>query len=222
MEKICRSNMRKLWKSSALKHCPKLGSWKRRSTGLINEITRVQNICLKRRTGLKCEIIERLSVSRVKCLNRYRRGLETCPKVKTFKNERSATTLFSSLFSDESERPVWLSAESKILASTFGRFRLYRLIIAFYIWIIRYCVIKIKKGLKVGRKGCSRSKMLKLKESKFLGLVEFKWQKNPAKRLFSLICPWFQVQNSYSVLLNLPIILYDDFHHYNLFYKMNW
>ena len=106
MEKICRSNMRKLWKSSALKHCPKLGSWKRRSTGLINEITRVQNICLKRRTGLKCEIIERLSVSRVKCLNRYRRGLETCPKVKTFKNERSATTLFSSLFSDESERPV--------------------------------------------------------------------------------------------------------------------
>ena len=60
MEKICRSNMRKLWKSSALKHCPKLGSWKRRSTGLINEITRVQNICLKRRTGLKLENFERL------------------------------------------------------------------------------------------------------------------------------------------------------------------
>ena len=36
-------------------------------------------------------------------------------------------TLFSSLFSDASERRVWLSAESKILASTFGRFRLYRL-----------------------------------------------------------------------------------------------
>ena len=30
-------------------------------------------------------------------------------------------------FSDASERRVWLNAESKILASTFGRFRLYRL-----------------------------------------------------------------------------------------------
>ena len=36
-------------------------------------------------------------------------------------------TLFSSLFSDASQRRVWLSAESKILASTFGRFRMYRL-----------------------------------------------------------------------------------------------
>ena len=36
-------------------------------------------------------------------------------------------TLFSSLFYDASERRVWLSAESKILVSTFGRFRLYRL-----------------------------------------------------------------------------------------------
>ena len=36
-------------------------------------------------------------------------------------------TLFSSLFSDASERRVWLSAESKLLASTFGRFRLYPL-----------------------------------------------------------------------------------------------
>ena len=31
-------------------------------------------------------------------------------------------------FSDASERRVWLSAESKTLASTFGRFRRYRLI----------------------------------------------------------------------------------------------
>ena len=37
-------------------------------------------------------------------------------------------TLFSSIFSDASERRVWLSAESKLLASTFGRFCLYRLI----------------------------------------------------------------------------------------------
>ena len=40
-------------------------------------------------------------------------------------------TIFSSLFSDASERRVWLSAESKILASTFGLFRLYRLIQVF-------------------------------------------------------------------------------------------
>ena len=43
---------------------------------------------------------------------------QKCPKV---------DTLFSSLFSDASERRVWLSAESKILSSTFGLFRLYRL-----------------------------------------------------------------------------------------------
>ena len=36
-------------------------------------------------------------------------------------------TLFSSLFSDASERRVWPSAESKILASTFRRLSLYRL-----------------------------------------------------------------------------------------------
>ena len=36
-------------------------------------------------------------------------------------------TPYSSLFSDASERRVWLSAESKMLASTFGLFRLYRL-----------------------------------------------------------------------------------------------
>ena len=35
--------------------------------------------------------------------------------------------VFSALFSDASERRVWLSAESKIFASTFERFRLYRL-----------------------------------------------------------------------------------------------
>ena len=34
-------------------------------------------------------------------------------------------TLFSSLFSAASQRRVWLRAELKILASTFGRFRLY-------------------------------------------------------------------------------------------------
>ena len=34
-------------------------------------------------------------------------------------------------FSDASERRVWLSAESKILASTFERFRLYRLRLTF-------------------------------------------------------------------------------------------
>ena len=43
-------------------------------------------------------------------VNRYRRGLD----------------IFFSFF-DAPERRVWLSAESKILASTFGRFRLYRL-----------------------------------------------------------------------------------------------
>ena len=55
--------------------------------------------------------------------NRYRRGVETFPQAKTSK---SGHAIFS-LFSDASERRVWLSAESKILAFTFERFRLYRL-----------------------------------------------------------------------------------------------
>ena len=58
-------------------------------------------------------------------IDRYRRGLETCPQAKTSK---SGHAIFFS-FSDASERRVWLSAESKIFASTFGRIRLYRLII---------------------------------------------------------------------------------------------
>ena len=45
-----------------------------------------------------------------KMLNRYRRGLETCPQAKRFKSERSATTLFTSIIYNASERGVWLSA----------------------------------------------------------------------------------------------------------------
>ena len=60
-------------------------------------------------------------------INRYRRELETCSQAKTLKSERTTTTLFSSLFSDESERRVWLSAKSKILAFTFESFGLCRL-----------------------------------------------------------------------------------------------
>ena len=61
---------------------------------------------------------------RVIVLNRYRRGLENCPLAITSK---SGDAIFFSFFSDASERRVWLSAESEIVASTFGRFRLYRL-----------------------------------------------------------------------------------------------
>ena len=56
-------------------------------------------------------------------VNRYRRGLETCPQAKSSK---SVHAIFFS-FSDASERRGWLSAESKILASTFGQFHVYRL-----------------------------------------------------------------------------------------------
>ena len=51
------------------------------------------------------------------------RWLGTCPQAKMSK---SGHAIFFSFF-DASERRVWLSPESKILASTFGRFRLYRL-----------------------------------------------------------------------------------------------
>ena len=52
-------------------------------------------------------------------LNRHRRGLETCPQANLAKSGHA--------FFRWSERRVWLSVDSKILASTFGRFRLYRL-----------------------------------------------------------------------------------------------
>ena len=42
-------------------------------------------------------------------------------------SSNSDASIFLLFFSDASERRVWLSAESKVLASTFGRFRLYRL-----------------------------------------------------------------------------------------------
>ena len=58
------------------------------------------------------------------CLNRYRRGIETCQQANFAKSGRGIFLFFS----DASKRRVWLKAESKILASTFGRFRLYRLI----------------------------------------------------------------------------------------------
>ena len=54
-------------------------------------------------------------------------------------------TLFSSLFfrrvrGSDSERRVWLSDESKILASTFGRFRVYR----FVNWLIKIFLSDMK------------------------------------------------------------------------------
>ena len=58
-------------------------------------------------------------------INRYRRGLETCAQAKTSK---SGHAIFF-FFSDTSERRVWLNAESKIFASAFWRFRLYRLML---------------------------------------------------------------------------------------------
>ena len=47
------------------------------------------------------------------------------------KTSKSGREYFLLFFSDASERRVWLSAESKILASTFERFRLYRLKMSF-------------------------------------------------------------------------------------------
>ena len=62
-------------------------------------------------------------------LNRYRRGHENCPQANLAKSGREYFPLF---FSNASERRVWLSAESKILESNFGRFRLYRLMVIYF------------------------------------------------------------------------------------------
>ena len=69
---------------------------------------------------------ERFSIlSAESSFNRYRRRLETCPQANLHQSGRE---YFLFLFSNASERPVWLSAESKILASTLVQIRLYRLI----------------------------------------------------------------------------------------------
>ena len=56
-------------------------------------------------------------------LNRYRENSKLVP---TRKRPKVDASIFL-LFFDASERREWISAESKILASTFGRCRLYRL-----------------------------------------------------------------------------------------------
>ena len=58
--------------------------------------------------------------------NRYRRGLETCPQAKTFKSERSATTLFSCFFFRRVRATSMTQRRVEKLAFTFERFRLYR------------------------------------------------------------------------------------------------
>ena len=54
---------------------------------------------------------------------------------------------FLLFFSDASKRRVWLSAESKILASTFGRFHLYRLTSRFQVTLFLMTLLKFKSGV---------------------------------------------------------------------------
>ena len=56
-----------------------------------------------------------------KFLNRYKRGLETCPQAKTSKSGHAILfSFFSTRLSDEYD------SVPRLLASTFGRFRLFR------------------------------------------------------------------------------------------------
>ena len=45
LENICRKYMATVWNAEEVKNCPKLGSWERRSKGLLNDLTVMKNIC---------------------------------------------------------------------------------------------------------------------------------------------------------------------------------
>lgn len=47
-EKMCRTSMDKVWEREEFLQCPKLGSWKRRMTGLQDVVSKMMYICLKR------------------------------------------------------------------------------------------------------------------------------------------------------------------------------
>ena len=45
LENICRKYMATVWNAEEVKNCPKLGSWERRSKGLLNDLTVMKNVC---------------------------------------------------------------------------------------------------------------------------------------------------------------------------------
>ena len=92
-------------------------------------------------------------------------------------------TLFSSLFSDASERRVWPIAESKILASTFGRFFIY-----FYIsynFYINFVVIGLMKCLTFRETSFIppylTKKVVNFSATKFSKVLSFKYYSDPGQ-----------------------------------------
>ena len=113
-------------------------------------------------------------------------------------------TLFS-FFSDASERRVWLSAESKILASTFERFRLYRLRSKKFFFIIQknsYPLLTKTIGLRswnaIYHRTQLRSVKVHIPASKFLK----NYLATPLSRLFDSIKIFFSCDfsNRWSVI----------------------
>ena len=45
LENICRKYMATVWNASEVENCKKLGSWERRSKGLLNDLTVMKNVC---------------------------------------------------------------------------------------------------------------------------------------------------------------------------------
>merc|ERR1711933_48031 len=45
LENICRKYMATVWNAPEVENCKKLGSWERRSKGLLNDLTVMKNVC---------------------------------------------------------------------------------------------------------------------------------------------------------------------------------
>jgi len=45
--KECSGAMKQVWKSEYFRKCPKLGSWRRRTNGLIQSVRKMMQICIK-------------------------------------------------------------------------------------------------------------------------------------------------------------------------------
>lgn len=50
LENICRKYMATVWNAPEVENCKKLGSWERRSKGLLNDLTVMKNVCKNQST----------------------------------------------------------------------------------------------------------------------------------------------------------------------------
>ena len=102
------------------KYCSKAVSWP-----IVFFCKNAENLCTVSRSCHEWRVSSKLNFGF--CLTDKGEDSRLVHRRKRSKEKAAPSRYFLLFFAEASERRVWLSAESKILASTFGRFRLYRL-----------------------------------------------------------------------------------------------